>query len=143
MTSFFSPSINDKYRPSAVSTESMIVRQSIANTHNNFIGHSIFADSWYKSQVQKKFNLYSSVWKTETMFSSSIDDIVNNAAYRSIIELGKDAVPFIIDDLKVTNAHWFYALEALTSVNPIKPENRGNVPLMKEDWIEWSNQNID
>jgi hypothetical protein len=80
------------------------------------------------------------VWENDTLFSSSITEITNHPAYHSVIKLGKEVVPLIIEDLQTTNNHWFYALEILTGENPIRPNHRGNIELMKNDWVEWANR---
>jgi hypothetical protein len=95
----------------------------------------------YKDHVKKSFDLYNSVWKNETLFSSSISEIVNNSAYRAIIDLGKRALPYIFEDLKTSDNHWFYALESVTGQNPIRESHRGILPLMKQDWIQWAIEN--
>lgn len=142
MTYFFYPTIQERQRPIGVSIEAQFVRQNIQITHDLFMGQSVFIQEMYKQQLRKKFDLYSGIWKTETMFSSNSSEITNNSAYRSIIGLGKDIIPFIIQDLKQSENHWFYALELLTGENPIKNEHRGIINLMKSDWLNWAEKNI-
>jgi hypothetical protein len=143
MTYFVYPTIQERQRPIGVSIEAQFVRQNIQTTHDLFIGQSVFIQEMYKQQLSKKFDLYSGIWKTETMFSSNSSEITNNSAYRSIIGLGKDIIPFIIEDLKQSENHWFYALELLTGENPIKSEHRGIINLMKSDWLNWAKKNIE
>lgn len=135
------PTIQERQRPVAVSYEASFVRNNIETCHALFVGQSIFVQEMYSQQLKKRFDFYNSIWKNETIFSSSISEITNNSAYRSIIGLGQEVLPFIIDDLKHNDSHWFYALEALTGQNPIKENHKGVVPLMKEDWIEWAKEN--
>lgn len=142
MSNLFPGMFQDERISSAVSPEAQYVIRNFQNSRSSFIGQSIFTSEMYKHLVKKKFDYLSGIWKTETMFSSSISEIVNNSAYRSIIHLGNDALPYIIDDLKKTDSHWFYALESITGENPIKKEHRGFIPMMKADWVEWANQNI-
>lgn len=143
MTYFFYPTIQERQRPIGVSIEAQFVRQNIQTTHDLFMGQSVFIQEMYKQQLSKKFDLYSGIWKTESMFSSNSSEITNNSAYRSIIGLGKDIIPFIIEDLKQSENHWFYALELLTGENPIKSEHRGIINLMKSDWLNWAEKNIE
>ena len=142
MTYFSYPPIQERQRPIGVSIEAQFVSQNIQITHDLFMGQSVFIREMYNQQLSKKFELYSGIWKTETMFSSNSSEITNNAAYRYIIGLGKDMIPFIIQDLKQSENHWFYALELLTGENPIKTEHRGIINLMKSDWLNWAEQNI-
>ena len=143
MTYFFYPTIQERQRPMGVSIEAQFVRQNIQTAHDLFMGQSVFIQEMYKKQLSEKFDLYSGIWKTETMFSSSSSEITNNSAYRSIIGLGKDIIPFIIEDLKQSENHWFNALELLTGENPIKSEHRGIINLMKSDWLNWAEKNIE
>jgi len=140
---FSYPTIQERQRPIGVSIEAQFVRQNIQTAHDLFMGQSVFIQEMYKKQLSTKFDLYSGIWKTETMFSSNISEITNNSAYRSIIGLGKDIIPFIIEDLKQSENHWFYALELLTGENPIKSEQRGIINLMKSDWLNWAKKNIE
>jgi hypothetical protein len=143
MTYFSYPTIQERHRPIGVSIEAQFIRQNIQTAHDLFMGQSVFIQEMYKKQLGTKFDLYSGIWKTETMFSSSSSEITNNSAYRSIIGLGKDIIPFIIEDLKQSENHWFYALELLTGENPIKSEHRGIINLMKSDWLNWAKKNIE
>ncbi len=94
-----------------------------------------------KELSNRDFDDYKSTWEEETIFSSSISEITNNTAYRTIIGLGQKVLPFIIDDLKKNDNHWFYALEALTGQNPIKENHKGIIPLMRDDWLKWAEDN--
>lgn len=143
MTYFSYPTIQERQRPIGVSIEAQFIRQNIQTAHDLFMGQSVFIQEMYKKQLSTKFDLYSGIWKTETMFSSNSSEITNNSAYRSIIGLGKDIIPFIIEDLKQSENHWFYALELLTGENPIKSEHRGIINLMKSDWLNWAKKNIE
>lgn len=143
MTYFSYPTIQERQRPIGVSFEAQFIRQNIQTAHDLFMGQSVFIQEMYKKQLSTKFDLYSGIWKTETMFSSNSSEITNNSAYRSIIGLGKDIIPFIIEDLKQSENHWFYALELLTGENPIKSEHRGIINLMKSDWLNWAKKNIE
>ena len=55
--------------------------------------------------------------------------------------MGRDVVPYIIDDLSKTQNHWFYALTKITGNNPITDNHAGNVELMTKDWLKWANEN--
>jgi hypothetical protein len=142
MINFLSPSLQEIQRPVGVSNEALIIKKNVKNTHEMYIGQSIFIQDMYLQKLKKQFELYSSIWKSETMFSSSSSEITNNSAYRSIIGLGTDIIPFIIEDLKESQDHWFYALELLTGENPISNEHRGIIHLMKSDWLNWAEKNI-
>lgn len=140
MTTYDYPVIEEAQRPAGVGTDAKFVSQSLHNSHIIFLGHSVFASQLYNRRLDRKFNMLKSLWEADTMFSSSISEITTHPAYHSIIKLGSEVLPLIIQDLQNTNNHWFYALEILTGENPIRPEHRGNVELMKSDWINWANR---
>lgn len=137
------PTIQESQRLVAVSHEAQFVKQSVESSYSSFIGQSIFVQELYKQELKKRFEFYSSIWKNETLFSSNISDITNNAAYRSIIGLGYSVVPLILEDLRQDDSHWFYALNILTGENPISDNHKGIFPLMKKDWLDWAHSNIE
>ncbi len=139
MTSYDYPVIEETQRPVALGIDARYVSQNLHKSHLIFIGHSVFASQLYKKRLDRKFNMLKSIWENDTIFSSSVSEITSHPAYHSIIKLGSEVIPLIIDDLQATNNHWFYALEVLAGENPIKPEHRGNVELMKNDWVNWAN----
>ncbi|MBN7814209.1 hypothetical protein [Algoriphagus pacificus] len=141
MNNFSYPTLQERSRPFAISCEADFVRGSIEISHSNFIGNSIFIKELYKDQLSKRFENLKSIWESETFFSSSIDEIVNNNAYRGIIELGPEVLPLIFEDLKANESHWFYALESITNENPIETEHRGIFSEMKNDWLNWATLN--
>jgi hypothetical protein len=141
MTVDLYPPVQERNRPAAVSNEAEFVSQCFMRSHDLFIGNSVIIHDMYSQQLMDIFNFLKSIWLKETILSSSVSDITNNSAYRGIIGLGKDVIPFIIQDLKTNNNHWFNALEALTGENPIKNNHKGILPLMKNDWLEWAEKN--
>jgi uridine kinase len=92
------------------------------------------------SDIQTIFEAYYKKWDEETKYLSS-SKMFENIYYKKIISLGMDAAPVIINKLKETPSHLFVALHKITGVNPIKPENRGKIKEMANDWIDWWEQN--
>lgn len=86
----------------------------------------------------ERFRALRDQWKRETMFMSSARDIILNDAYQRIISMGERAVPLILAELQDSPAAWFWALTAITGEDPVREQHRGNVQLMAQDWIEWS-----
>ncbi len=62
-------------------------------------------------------------------------------AYQKIIGMGKDAVPFILAELRNAPDDWFWALHAITGANPIPEESRGRLYAMTAAWIQWGQEN--
>lgn len=76
-------------------------------------------------------------WKNATFFLSSITDMAMHPAYQQIIGMGEDALPLLFEELRREPDHWFWALQAITGVNPVPTEARGNVARMSEAWLAW------
>jgi hypothetical protein len=88
-----------------------------------------------------KFQRLVEQWQAERGAMSSITEAVLCPAYQSIIGMGESALPFIFAQLKSEGDEpdqWFWALKAITGADPIRPEDRGNYPLMSAAWLEWA-----
>ncbi len=80
-------------------------------------------------------------WRIQRGATSSITEMAMLPAYQKIIGMGKDAIPLIIKQLKSEGDEpdqWFWALRAITDVNPVSPENQGNSLKMAEAWLRWA-----
>jgi hypothetical protein len=89
------------------------------------------------SAARQQFNELVEKWREETRHLSSLTDIVLNFNYQRIIGMGPAALPFIFEELSTNGGHWFWALRAITGEDPVPPQDRGNIPNMKNAWIEW------
>ena len=87
--------------------------------------------------LQVEFERLAAEWKRDTAHLSSSSGIAQHSSYQAIIGMGKEAIPFILEDLEVTRAQWFWALSAITRESAIRPEHRGDVDSMTADWLEW------
>lgn len=87
--------------------------------------------------VAERFHALAERWRKETEFASSSTSLFMNGAYQEIIGMGREALPFILKDLAETRSHWFWALRAITGVDPVEPEARGYVGRMADRWLEW------
>jgi len=76
-------------------------------------------------------------WKAETAHLSSITRAAMHPAYQRIVGMGSSALPLILCELRDRPRQWFWALKAISGEDPVKPEDRGNVPKMREAWLEW------
>jgi hypothetical protein len=94
-----------------------------------------------KDITEAKFNRLAAVWKSETSHLSMTYQKVEHPAYQKIIGIGKDALPYIFEDLSRNQSDWFWALQSITEVNPVKEEDLGNVYAMSIAWIAWGMKN--
>jgi len=82
------------------------------------------------------FSALSEQWKLETWHISSIRKTISHEAYLKIIGMGKDALPFIFEDMRKEKSLWFWALEAITRQN-ILPDTKSTDEL-HEAWLDWA-----
>jgi hypothetical protein len=91
--------------------------------------------------AKERFEKLAANWKAKTKFLSNVTTKIFHADYQKIIGMGKDAIPFILNDLADNGPNdWYWALTAITDVNPIQPEMAGNMVAMTEAWLQWGTQ---
>ncbi len=88
--------------------------------------------------LRERFRTLSIRWKAEREPSSSVAQMAKHPAYKEIIRMGADAVPFIIEELEKEPDHWFAALNLLTGADPVPPKKRGKIKDMARAWIDWA-----
>lgn len=89
------------------------------------------------SRTMATFNSCVATWKEDTKFKSSLTEMFLHPAYQRVIGLGPDVVPFILRELSDNGGHWFWALAALTGINPVHADQEGKPRLMREAWLVW------
>jgi hypothetical protein len=92
----------------------------------------------HEVETSKRFARLARAWRKER--SSASSDPAQWAmclSYQKIIGLGPPAVSLILAELKRKPDHWFWALHALTDVDPIRKEHRGKFTQMVNDWLSW------
>lgn len=90
-----------------------------------------------RHSLRDRFTDLAATWRHETAFTSSLNEIVMNRAYQQIIGLGPEVIPLLLQDLQKRPDHWFWALKALTTADPVQPEDHGDITRMADAWIEW------
>jgi hypothetical protein len=103
----------------------------------------IFAHYWFPwSRIRKnlyvEFHSLARTWRNDVTLTSSITEMVMHPAYQRIIGMGFIVLPLIFRDLENEPDHWFWALKAITGEDPVKPEDRGNLPKMAAAWLKWA-----
>ncbi len=91
--------------------------------------------------IERDFETLANRWKADTRFLSSITDIAMHPAYQRIIGMGPAAVPYVLRELERQPSQWFWALRAITGVDPVADEDRGDVRAMAKTWLRWGRQN--
>lgn len=89
---------------------------------------------------QKLFYELFQEWHAETVFNSDSMQSVMSKSYQRIIGMGKRALPFIFKELPKCLDDWFWALEAITGENPVKPEHYSSFKSSIQDWVLWGRE---
>jgi hypothetical protein len=87
--------------------------------------------------LTERFHALASEWERATRYKSLMSDIILHPAYQQIIGMGPRVVPLLLHELKNNPGHWFWALRSITGVNPVKPEHKGRLHKMAQDWLQW------
>jgi hypothetical protein len=86
------------------------------------------------------FNSLIRQWKEERGPSSSTTELAMCPSYQRIIGLGAPAIPLLLRELERAPDHYFWALKAITGVDPVPTESRGKVREMTRLWVDWGRQ---
>ena len=84
-----------------------------------------------------RFQALVSEWRRDVAWTSSSSEMAMHPAYQQIIGMGQVAVPLLLRELEQHPDHWFWALRAITGVDPVPPEHRGTLPEMAKTWLDW------
>lgn len=90
-----------------------------------------------QGEVTDLFCALKKEWQEDTMFSSSLREIVLHPAYQRIIGLGPRALPLIFDQLRRNPpTHWFWALVAIVGEDPaIESHTLREAASL---WLQWA-----
>jgi hypothetical protein len=86
---------------------------------------------------RERFRSLAQQWRSETQWLSSTTQIAMHPAYQAIIGMGAEALPMILEDLRQTSDHWYWALKAISNEDPVVPRDRGSMKKMKIAWLQW------
>lgn len=89
------------------------------------------------ASLEKEFQAHAERWLADTANSSSIRQTVLHPSYQRIIGMGRPALPLILERLAVNADPWFWALRAITGVDPVDPRDAGRIGRMAEAWLAW------
>ena len=102
--------------------------------------NKFFSDVERASVARKRFIDLARKWRSETKHMSSIISISTNMNYQQIIGMGRDAIPFIIEDMAKYPDHWFWALEAITGEDSVASGSCGDIGKAAKAWIAWAKE---
>ena len=88
----------------------------------------------------EKFYSLAEAWRRDVRLTSSFTEMILHPAYQRIIGMGFETLPFLLRELERKPDHWFWALTAITGVDPVPPEDRGKLRKMVEAWLRWGKE---
>lgn len=97
-----------------------------------------YEQNGHASSLKDKFQSLANQWRRETRFLSASDEQILHPAYQSIIAMGCNAVPLVLEELRSRRGHWFWALRFMSGADPV-PEG-ANVNQAREAWLAWGRQ---
>jgi hypothetical protein len=87
--------------------------------------------------VKQRFRRLANEWEKEIGNASSLTAMTKHPKYKQIVNLGWDAVPFMLSDLQQSRGFWFPALNEITGIQPFDLSDAGNSKRMIEAWVKW------
>ena len=95
-----------------------------------------------------KFQSLAGEWRKQSAAMSSVTAMAMLRPYQQIMSMGKDAIPFILAELKAEGDdpdQWFWALSAIAEANRLNPpqirdEDQGDYQKMAQTWLAWGDQ---
>lgn len=86
------------------------------------------------------FRALAALWRRDTFNISSTSRMAMHPAYQRVIGMGSVAVPLILRELQERPDWWFWALQAITGVDPVPPSWRGSLHEMAAAWLAWGRE---
>ena len=90
--------------------------------------------------LEQRFRRLDAIWRNETAYQSSSTKIKSHPAFREVIGLGDAIVPLLLRDLQTSPSLWVWALPEITGVDPISPQEAGNITKMTGTWLRWGKE---
>ena len=103
----------------------------------------IASESEVVSAEELRFNYLVEKWHEERGITSFVAEMIDCQSYKDIIAMGKAITSLIFKRLQAEESEpdfWFEALEELTSANPVAEEDRGDILVMAQAWLEWGRE---
>ena len=74
-------------------------------------------------------------WKSDTQFSSVLEEKIAHPAFLRIVSLGMPAFPLVLEEARRGSLAWFRALDAIAGANPA--EQIDDVDAALAVWERW------
>lgn len=93
-----------------------------------------------RESVEERFQRLARTWRSEVGPTSSLTAMATHPAYQQIIGMGREAIPLLLRALEREPDHWFWALKAITGVDPVEPSLKGRLDEMAKAWLRWGKE---
>jgi len=93
-----------------------------------------------RESLRKRFGQLVVEWKTGCGSSSDFNEMILHPAYQQIIGMGHAVLPLLFEELESAPDHWFWALTAITGVDPVLVQAHGFREAV-EAWLAWGRVN--
>ncbi|MBI4589264.1 MAG: hypothetical protein HY725_10530 [Candidatus Rokubacteria bacterium] len=90
--------------------------------------------------LEARFERLVRKWRSEVGPTSSLTQMAMHPAYQQIIGMGREAIALLLRELEREPDHWFWALKAITEVDPVEPRLRGKIDEMARAWFKWGRE---
>ncbi len=91
--------------------------------------------------TEELFQAIVSEWTLGIGPTSSSMEMVAHPAFRRLIARGKEAIPFLLREVKREPSLLVLALHEITGENPVPRESRGKIKEMAKAWVAWGAKN--
>ncbi len=91
-------------------------------------------------QPRAKFDRLAAEWRSAIRYVSLLSQMVTHPAYQTIIGMGVEAIPLMLERLGRQPEHWFWALKSISGDDPVPAEERGDIAAMSRTWVSWGRQ---
>lgn len=89
-------------------------------------------------ELEQRFYALVQRWRGSRPLARTATGAAMHPAYQEIIGLGREGLPLILKELEREVDHWFWALRAITGMDPVAPSDRGDLGKMADAWLRWA-----
>ena len=82
-----------------------------------------------------------SEWALGVGPTSSSTEITAQPAFRRIVAMGREAIPFLLREVKREPSLLMLALYEITGEKPVPARSRGKINEMAKAWVTWGKKN--
>jgi hypothetical protein len=87
--------------------------------------------------TEQRFQVLLDDWRRDTAFTSSATEICEHPAYRQIVSMGADVIPFLLREVDRGTGHLHDALVLITGADPVSDDDAGNEAAIATAWLAW------